>query len=147
MFMVQLDFFALNLALPQMSRDLHVSVTDLQWVISGYMLSLAAFLIPGGRLGDIYGRRRLLIAGTALFVAASTVCGAAPSAGVIIPFRIVQGIGAAIMFPLAVAVVSNAFPTCSASPCSASATGSAGRSSASAPSRWWRWRRPAPPPA
>jgi EmrB/QacA subfamily drug resistance transporter len=110
MFMVQLDFFALNLALPQMSRDLDVSVTDLQWVISGYMLSLAAFLIPGGRLGDIYGRRRLLIAGTALFVASSTVCGLSPSAGVIIPFRVVQGIGAAIMFPLAVAVVSNAFP-------------------------------------
>jgi MFS family permease len=110
MFMVQLDFFALNLALPQMSRDLHVSVTDLQWVISGYMLSLAAFLIPGGRLGDIYGRRRLLIVGIGLFVAASTVCGAAPSAGVIIPFRVLQGIGAAIMFPLAVAVVSNAFP-------------------------------------
>jgi EmrB/QacA subfamily drug resistance transporter len=110
MFMVQLDFFALNLALPQMSRDLHVSVTDLQWVISGYMLSLAAFLIPGGRLGDIYGRRRLLIAGIVVFAAASTVCGLAPSAGVIIPFRVVQGIGAAIMFPLAVAVVSNAFP-------------------------------------
>jgi EmrB/QacA subfamily drug resistance transporter len=110
MFMVQLDFFALNLALPQMSIDLGVSVTDLQWVISGYMLSLAAFLIPGGRLGDIYGRRRLLIVGIALFVAASAICGAAPSAAVIIPFRVVQGIGAAIMFPLSVAVVSNAFP-------------------------------------
>ncbi|HEX6229671.1 MAG TPA: MFS transporter [Solirubrobacterales bacterium] len=110
MFMVQLDFFALNLALPQMSRDLGVSVTDLQWVISGYMLALAAFLIPGGRLGDIFGRRRLLIAGIALFVGSSAVCGAAPSAGVIIGFRVLQGIGAAIMFPLTVAVVSNAFP-------------------------------------
>jgi EmrB/QacA subfamily drug resistance transporter len=110
MFMVQLDFFALNLALPQMARDLDVSVTDLQWVISGYMLALGAFLIPGGRLGDIYGRRRLLIAGTALFIASSTVCGLAPSAGVIVCFRILQGVGAAIMFPLCVAVVSNAFP-------------------------------------
>jgi EmrB/QacA subfamily drug resistance transporter len=111
MFMVQLDFFALNLALPPMAKDLGVSVDDLQWVISGYMLALAAFLIPGGRLGDVLGRRRMLIAGTALFMFASTVCGIASSAGVIIGFRILQGLGAAIMFPLCVAVVSNAFPT------------------------------------
>jgi EmrB/QacA subfamily drug resistance transporter len=109
MFMVQLDFFALNLALPRMARDLGVSVTDLQWVISGYMLALAAFLIPGGRLGDIYGRRRLLIVGIALFVGSSAVCGVASSAGLIIGFRVLQGVGGAIMFPLAVAVVSNAF--------------------------------------
>lgn len=110
MFMVQIDFFALNLALPQMASDLDVSVADLQWVISGYMLALAAFLIPGGRLGDIYGRRRMLIVGVAIFAGASTVCAAAPSAGVIIPFRVLQGIGAAIMFPLCVAIVSDAFP-------------------------------------
>jgi EmrB/QacA subfamily drug resistance transporter len=110
MFMVQLDFFALNLALPPMAHDLGVSVADLQWVISGYMLALAAFLIPGGRLGDVLGRKRMLIAGTALFVGSSTVCGLAPSAGVIIGFRILQGAGAAIMFPLCVAVISNAFP-------------------------------------
>jgi EmrB/QacA subfamily drug resistance transporter len=110
MFMVQLDFFALNLAVPQMARDLGVSVLDLQWVISGYMLALAAFLIPGGRLGDIFGRRRLLIIGIAVFVSSSTVCGLASSAGLIIGFRILQGVGAAIMFPLTVAVVSNAFP-------------------------------------
>ena len=71
MLMVQIDFFALNLALPQMARDLHVEVTDLQWVISGYMLALGAFLIPGGRLGDILGRRRVLIAGIGLFVGSS----------------------------------------------------------------------------
>jgi EmrB/QacA subfamily drug resistance transporter len=110
MFMVQLDFFALNLAVPQMARDLGVSVLDLQWVISGYMLALAAFLIPGGRLGDIFGRRRLLIVGIALFVSSSVVCGAASSAGLIIAFRILQGVGAAIVFPLTVAIVSNAFP-------------------------------------
>jgi len=110
MFMVQIDFFALNLALPQMAEDLDVSITDLQWVISGYMLALAAFLIPGGRLGDTYGRRRMLIVGVAIFAGASTVCAAAPSAGVIIPFRVLQGVGAAIMFPLCVAIVSNAFP-------------------------------------
>ncbi len=110
MFMVQLDFFALNLALPQMANDLHVSVTDLQWAVSGYMLAIASFMIPGGRLGDIFGRRLVLIVGVGLFILSSTACGLASSAGVIIGFRVLQGIGAAIMFPLTVAVVSDAFP-------------------------------------
>jgi EmrB/QacA subfamily drug resistance transporter len=108
--MVQLDFFALNLALPRMAEDLDVQTTDLQWVISGYMLALASFLIPGGRLGDILGRRRVLIVGLAIFATASAICGAASSPGVVIGFRVLQGVGAAIMFPLCVAVVTNAFP-------------------------------------
>jgi EmrB/QacA subfamily drug resistance transporter len=108
--MVQLDFFALNLALPRMAQDLDVQTTDLQWVISGYMLALASFLIPGGRLGDILGRRPVLIAGLAIFATASAVCGAASSPNLVIGFRVLQGIGAAIMFPLCVAVVTNAFP-------------------------------------
>lgn len=110
MFIVQLDFFSLNLALPAMSEDLGVSVTDLQWVISGYMLALASFFIPGGRLGDILGRKRVLIAGVAIFITASAICGAVSSVGLIIGFRILQGIGGAIIFPLSVAVVSDAFP-------------------------------------
>jgi EmrB/QacA subfamily drug resistance transporter len=110
LFLVDLDFFALNLALPAIAQDLGVSVTDLQWVISGYMLALGAFLIPGGRLGDILGRRRTLLAGVALFSGASTVCGVVDSADVVIGFRLVQGIGAAIIFPICVAVVTNAFP-------------------------------------
>ncbi|MGH2961261.1 MAG: MFS transporter [Solirubrobacterales bacterium] len=110
MFIVNLDFFALNLSLPAMADELNVSATEMQWVISGYMLSLAAFLIPGGRLGDILGRRRMLIVGIAIFGGASAVCGAAPSAELLIAFRIVQGIGAAILFPLCIAAVTNAFP-------------------------------------
>jgi EmrB/QacA subfamily drug resistance transporter len=110
LFLVDLDFFALNLALPAIASDLGVSVTSLQWVISGYMLALGAFLIPGGRLGDILGRRRMLIAGVALFSGASTVCGVVDSADLVIVFRIVQGIGAAIIFPICVAVVTTAFP-------------------------------------
>ena len=110
MFVINLDFFALNLSLPVMADELDVSTTEMQWVISGYMLSLAAFLIPGGRLGDILGRRRMLIVGIAIFGGASAVCGAAPSAEVLIGFRIVQGVGAAILFPLCIAVVTNAFP-------------------------------------
>ncbi|MQA75177.1 MAG: MFS transporter [Solirubrobacterales bacterium] len=110
LFLVDLDFFALNLALPAFADELGVSVTDLQWVISGYMLALGAFLIPGGRLGDILGRRRTLIFGLLVFCGASTVCGVVDSAQVVIAFRVVQGIGAAIIFPICVAVVTNAFP-------------------------------------
>lgn len=108
--MVQLDFFALNLALPRMAIDLDVSVTNLQWVISGYMLALAAFLIPGGRLGDILGRRRILITGIAIFTLSSLVCAGSNSTSTIIGFRVLQGIGAGIIFPVSVAVVANAFP-------------------------------------
>ena len=110
MFAINLDFFALNLAIPGMASDLGVSTTDMQWAVSGYMLALAAFLIPGGRLGDIVGRRRMLVAGLVVFGAGSLASGLAPSAGVMIGFRIVQGIGAAILFPLCIAVITNAFP-------------------------------------
>jgi EmrB/QacA subfamily drug resistance transporter len=109
-FVVQLDFFALNLALPKMAADLDTSTSNLQWVISGYMLALAAFLIPGGRLGDILGRKRMLIVGLAIFGLSSLGAGLAPSAEVVIAFRIVQGVGGAILFPLAIAVVTEAFP-------------------------------------
>jgi MFS family permease len=109
-FAVQLDFFALNLALPDMASELDTTTTDLQWVISGYMLALAAFLIPGGRLGDIFGRKRMMIVGLAIFGLSSLAGGLAPNAGVVIGFRILQGVGAAILFPLAIAIVTAAFP-------------------------------------
>jgi EmrB/QacA subfamily drug resistance transporter len=110
MFTVQLDFFALNLALPDMASELDVTVDDLQWVISGYMLALAAFLIPAGRTGDLLGRKRVLLAGLAIFGGASLMGGLAPSAEVVIAARVLQGLGGAILFPLAIAVVTNAFP-------------------------------------
>jgi EmrB/QacA subfamily drug resistance transporter len=109
-FVVQLDFFALNLALPKMATDLDTTTANLQWVISGYMLALAAFLIPGGRLGDILGRKRMLIAGLAIFGLSSLGAGLAPSAEVVIAFRIVQGVGGAILLPLAIAVITDAYP-------------------------------------
>jgi EmrB/QacA subfamily drug resistance transporter len=109
-FLIQLDFFALNLALPKMASELDTTTTDLQWVISGYMLALAASLIPGGRLGDILGRKRMLVVGLAIFGLCSLGGGLAPSAAVVIGFRIAQGVGAGILFPLAVAVITDAFP-------------------------------------
>jgi EmrB/QacA subfamily drug resistance transporter len=110
MFATNLDFFALNLSIPGMARDLHTSTTDMQWAISGFMLALGSFLIPGGRLGDILGRRRMLITGTVIFGLTSLAGGLAPSAGFLIAARLLQGVGAAILFPLSIAVVTNTFP-------------------------------------
>ena len=110
MFTVQLDFFALNLALPDMASELDVKVDALQWVVSGYMLALAAFLIPAGRLGDLLGRKRVLLAGLVIFGGSSLAGGLAPSAEVVIAARVAQGVGGAILFPLSIAVVTNAFP-------------------------------------
>ncbi len=110
MFLVQLDFFALNLALPQMAHELDVTTTDMQWAISGYMLAVGAFMIPGGRLGDILGRKRVLLAGVALFGVTSLAAGLSESAGMVIAFRVLQGVGAALSFPVGIAALTNAFP-------------------------------------
>src|SRR5262249_62172451 len=100
----------MNLSLPRMASDLRSSTTDLQWVISVYMLALGAFMVPAGRIGDIFGRRRALMTGIALFGVASIMCAVAPSVTMIIAFRALQGIGAALIFPVSVSVLSNAFP-------------------------------------
>lgn len=111
LFCVQIDYFAMNLALPRMASDLGSTTTDLQWVISVYMLTLGAFMAPAGRIGDIFGRRRALLAGIALFGVASVFCALAPSAPVVIAFRAVQGMGAALIFPVSVSVLTNTLPT------------------------------------
>ena len=110
LFCVNLDLFALNLALPRMARSFAVSTGDLQWVVSAYLLVFGAMLVFGGRLGDIFGRRKILLVGLGIFGASSLACGLAPDAPVLIAFRVVQGVGAALLWPTAVAVVANAFP-------------------------------------
>jgi EmrB/QacA subfamily drug resistance transporter len=110
LFCVQIDYFAMNLALPRMATDLNSSVTELQWVISVYMLALGACMVPAGRIGDIFGRRRALLTGIALFGLSSVCCALAPSAAMVIAFRAVQGLGAALIFPVSVSVLTNAFP-------------------------------------
>jgi EmrB/QacA subfamily drug resistance transporter len=107
LFCVQIDYFAINLALPRMSSDLNTTTTDLQWVISIYMLVLGAFMAPAGRIGDIFGRRRMLMIGIAIFGAASVGCAMAPTAAVVIAFRAMQGLGAALIFPVSVSVLTN----------------------------------------
>ena len=110
LFCVQLDYFAMNLALPRMASDLNSNVTDLQWVISVYMLALGAFMVPAGRIGDIFGRRRALLAGIALFGVASALCAVSPTTTMVIACRALQGIGAALIFPVSVSVLTSAFP-------------------------------------
>ena len=109
-FAIQLDFFSMQAALPQMAVDLDTSINALQWVISGYMLTLAASFIAGGRLADIFGRRTWLIIGAAVFGVCSLLGGAAPNDAVVIGARLLQGVGGAILFTVSIAVVTNAFP-------------------------------------
>ena len=97
LFCVQIDYFAMNLALPRMASDLGSNATDLQWVISVYMLALGAFMVPAGRIGDIFGRRLALLAGIALFGVASALCAVAPTGTLVIAFRALQGIGESIV--------------------------------------------------
>ena len=108
MFCVQVDFFALNLALPRMAVDLNETTTNMQWVISAYMIAVGAAMIPGGRLGDLRGHRRIVVAGLTVFGGASLVCGLSSSYGLLIGFRALQGLGAAALFTVSVAAISNA---------------------------------------
>lgn len=98
-FMVVLDFFIVAVALPSMQADLDASAGSIEWVVAGYGLSLAVMLITGGRLGDRHGRRRVFAYGLALFTVASAICGAAPSVGVLVAARLLQGLSAALLTP------------------------------------------------
>jgi EmrB/QacA subfamily drug resistance transporter len=147
LFCVQIDYFAMNLALPRMASDLNSNATDLQWVISVYMLALGAFMVPAGRIGDIFGRRRALLAGIAVFGLASALCAVAPSAALVITFRAVQGVGAALIFPVSVSVLTNASPAMRAGHAIGLAYGIAGLGNAAGPlvgglltqTLGWRW--------
>src|SRR5579862_1731906 len=104
-FMVVLDFFIVNVALPSIQGRLHANAGSTEWVVAGYGLALAAFLITAGRLGDAFGRRRLFICGLALFTAASAGCGAAPNPTMLVLARIVQGLGAALLSPSVLSII------------------------------------------
>lgn len=109
MLIVQMDWFALNLAIPAIARHFGVASTDLQWVVSGYMLAIGALMVTAGRLADIYGRRRIIVTGLVVFGVVSVLCGLAPDEAFLIAARVVHGVGAALIFPVAVAVVSSTF--------------------------------------
>ena len=108
--LVVIDVSIVTLALPAIGHALHFSATGLQWVISGYALAFGGLLLLGGRSADLLGRRKVLIAGASLFTAASLACGLAHSAALLIASRVVEGMGAALMAPAALALTLAMFP-------------------------------------
>ena len=108
--MVVLDVTIVNVALPSIQDDLGFSADDLQWVVNAYLLLFGGFLLLGGRLADILGRRRVLLAGLGLFAVASLAGGLASSEGLLIAARAVQGLGGALLSPAALAIVTVTFP-------------------------------------
>jgi EmrB/QacA subfamily drug resistance transporter len=109
-FMVSLDSQVVATALPVIRVHLHASLAALEWTVNAYTLSFAVLLLTGAAVGERLGRRRMLAAGVGLFTAASAACALAPNAGALIAARTVQGAGAALMLPLALAALSAAFP-------------------------------------
>ena len=109
LFITNVDIAVVNVATPSIHESLHASGSELQFVVSGYVLSYAMLLITGARLGDMYGYRRLFIFGLGIFTLASLACGLAPSAIVLILARIVQGVGAALMAPQVLTGIQQSF--------------------------------------
>ncbi len=107
--MVTLDATVVNVALPQIARDLDADFADLQWVVTGYTLALASLILLGGSLGDRYGRRRVFVIGVSWFAAASALCAVAPTSGFLIAARMLQGVGGALLTPGSLAIISAVF--------------------------------------
>jgi EmrB/QacA subfamily drug resistance transporter len=103
------DVSIVNVALPSIRQDLHFSIQNLQWVLSGYVLTYGGFLLLGGRAADLLGRRRILVGGTALFALSSVACGVAQNSGTVVSARLVQGVGAAMMSPAALSILTTSF--------------------------------------
>src|ERR1700760_3680761 len=104
-----LDATVVNVALPDIGRDLNASTSTLQWILNGYTLTLAALILLGGSLGDRYGRRRVFVSGTGLFTFASLLCAVAPNAELLVVARLVQGVGGALLTPGSLAMVESGF--------------------------------------
>ena len=104
-----LDGTVVNVALPEIGRDLDASTSSLQWILNGYLLTLASLILLGGSLGDRYGRRRVFMLGASLFTAASLLCAIAPNAELLVAARVVQGIGGALLTPGSLAMIESGF--------------------------------------
>src|SRR5436190_7848990 len=108
--MIVLDTTIVNVALPSIREDLAFTETNLVWVVNAYMLTYGGFLLLGGRLGDLYGQRRLFLAGIVLFTLASMVCGLAGAQWLLVSARAVQGLGGAVVSAVALSLIMNLFP-------------------------------------
>ena len=110
LFMVMLDNTVVNVSLPSIQRDLHASLSALEWTVNAYTLTFAVLMVTGGRLGDIFGRRRMFLFGVVVFGISSAAIGFAPNDTTLVAFRAVQGIGAAFMMPATLSIITQAFP-------------------------------------
>ncbi len=110
LFMVMLDNTVVNVSLPSIQRDLHASLSALEWTVNAYTLTFAVLMVTGGRLGDIFGRRRMFLFGVVVFGLSSAAIGFAPNDTTLVAFRAVQGIGAAFMMPATLSIITQAFP-------------------------------------
>ena len=108
-FMTVADLAIVNVALPTIGRKLHMPESSLQWVVTGYALTFGGFLLLGGRAADLLGRRLMFMVGLVVFSAASLVCGLAGSIGVLVAARTVQGVGAAIISPATLSIITTTF--------------------------------------
>jgi len=107
--LVMLDATVVNVALPRLGREFDADFAGLQWVVNGYTLTLAALILLGGSLGDLYGRRRVFVVGVVWFALASALCGLAPSVGLLTAGRALQGVGGALLTPGSLAIIAAAF--------------------------------------
>jgi EmrB/QacA subfamily drug resistance transporter len=109
LFMLMLDNTVVNVALPSIQDDLGSSLSSLEWTVNGYMLTFGVLLVTGGRLGDIFGRRRTFLIGVTIFALSSATAGLASSTTTLVASRVIQGIGGALMMPATLSIVTNAF--------------------------------------
>src|SRR3954470_10022637 len=109
LFMIMLDNTVVNVALPSIQRDLHASLSSLEWTVNAYTLTFAVLLVTGGRMGDIFGRRTAFLFGVVAFALSSALIGLAPSQELLVAGRALQGIGAAFMMPGTLSIISDAF--------------------------------------
>ena len=107
--MAFLDGTVVNVALPDIGSDLNASTSALQWILNGYLLTLASLILLGGSLGDRYGRRRIFVLGVGVFTVASLLCAIAPSVEVLIGARLLQGVGGALLTPGSLAMIEASF--------------------------------------
>ena len=110
LFMIMLDNTIVNVALPSIQRSLGLKISELEWVVTGYALTFGALMLTGGKLADLFGRRLIFVVGVAVFTLSSLGCGLAGSASVLIAARVVQGVGAALMNPSTLSIITVTFP-------------------------------------
>jgi EmrB/QacA subfamily drug resistance transporter len=110
LFMIMLDNTVVNVALPSIQRSLNASTSSLEWTVNAYTLSFAVLLVTGGRLGDLFGRRKIFLAGVVIFASSSAAIGFSPNDTWLVAWRAVQGSGSALMMPATLSIITNAFP-------------------------------------